>query len=354
MDRSEQRGQVLRVSGTKNGATRNEKQQTAHCSLWCGCESTPNNTSRGTRTPENNEQSVKNVSSIGSRALFAVSSRTYTPITNAPPTPTAISADFPLDGRMSGIVDVDADGHEDHVHTWWELVFDAQALERHLVALKSGRLHHPSGGSLVEVFLSNRKKQLEGGHRGNAEALLQCAVRVATELGWTLEEVEQHVPEAEWARTLLEEGRVGEASRWGARFRVRHWAGQAEERERVLACVAELKGVPEARDECCRALFVAGLTAEANAAAEKGSAWDLVTRPQALGFENVEAATWKRIEREHKRPREEPDEQSESALVFDELAMEQKARDAYARGDTAEAKQIAAQLHLLLKTAGRS
>ncbi len=257
-------------------------------------------------------------------------------------------------GFPSGIVDVDAEGHEHHVHTWWELVFDQGALERHLEALKAGRLHHPSGAALVEIFLSNRKKQLEGGHRGNAEALLRCAVRVAAALGWTLEEVEQQVPEAEWARALLGEGRVGEERKWAARFEVRHWAGQPEEQERALACVAELRGVPEARDECCRALFLAGLTAEANAAAEKGSAWDAVTRPNALGFENVAAATWKKSEHKHKRPREEPgaaDELLEEGQMFDELAMEGKARDAFARGDAVEAKKIVGQLHLFLKSA---
>ncbi len=254
---------------------------------------------------------------------------------------------------MSGIVDEDAEGHELHVHTWWEFVFEPRALEKHLEALSGGTLSHPSGAALVEIFLSNRKKQLEGGHKGNAEALLQCAVRIATALKWSLEELERQVPEAEWARVLLGEGRMGESDKWAARFEVRRWAGQADEKEKVLQCVAQLEGVEEARDECCRALFVAGLTSEAHAIARKGSAWEKVSLPNALGFDNVAAATWVKSTRPHKRPREEVQsgsgERREEAM--DELAMEARARDAYARGETTEAKKIVAELYAWLRSA---
>jgi hypothetical protein len=246
---------------------------------------------------------------------------------------------------VMNLIDEDAPGHENHVHSWWDFVFDTAVLDRHLEQLKEGKKEHPSAPVLVDIFLSNRRKQLDGGHVGNAALLLKCAVEVVMRLGWSLEVIERELSDPDQARMLLREGGVGIDKHWSARYELRRYMGQTEETARILAWVQELENVAEARNERCRALFVAGLVDQAHAIAEPGSLWWLLTNGNVFeGKKEVQA-------RPHKRPIESASMDVDELLAVDEIGLERFVQDALKRGELEEAKKATANLYDFLKAA---
>ena len=250
------------------------------------------------------------------------------------------------------VVDVDAPGHEDHVHTWWDLVFDESLLSSHLSALQSGAKTHPSASVLAELFLSHRRRQIEAGQIANAALLLQCAVRVAAAMKWGLEEIESSL-ETEQARALLREiggttaanyndkdWKKNGSEHWANRFEVRRYSGAADETGRVLQLVQELQHVPEATDECCRALFLAGNIEQAHARATPDSMWWRLTQGNVLL-----PPTIGRKERPHKRVALATEGHDQKTEVLDEMELEKKVQNALKRGEIDEAKETAAILY---------
>lgn len=170
---------------------------------------------------------------------------------------------------MALVVEVDGEGFEQHVHTWWDLVEPAR-LDAHLDALRSGALAHPSGATLVDVFLEHASAQDEsarrdGGpsaaaHAQNARALQAAAVRVVTRLQWGLEDAEAAAPERLRALCALVPG-------WLPRWLARQWARGRGEWAEVEPALAHVRGA-----EAVAAWFVAGRLAEARASVDSSCA----------------------------------------------------------------------------------
>lgn len=255
------------------------------------------------------------------------------------------------------LIEEDAPGHENHVHTWWDFAFDGELLEKHLTKLQQsdGSWIHPSmsGPALVELFLSQVRRQREQGAHGNAELLLARAERVARALRWSLDDVEKALSsEPELARLLLARLEVNPPSLL-ARFELRRFASlqqpqqQQEDVSRVLAWVAELENVPEARDERCKALFVAGMIEQAHKISEPSSDWWQLTNGNI--FERKPPPLSSR--RPHKRVAASEVVGEQAIVILDEMELEKKVHDALKRGELEEAKELSELLYQNLKAA---
>lgn len=151
------------------------------------------------------------------------------------------------------IEEVDAEGFNDHVHSWWELVLEPSRLDDHLNQLRDGRRLHPSGSFLVDVFLDHARRQRDAGHGGNAKALEDCAVRVADVLQWDVEKAQKELSQDAWRELSKLKG-------WEGRYFMRAWKGEEGGREDAMKAVE--RGEGEA-GERARVLYIAGRGEEA-------------------------------------------------------------------------------------------
>jgi hypothetical protein len=126
---------------------------------------------------------------------------------------------------MNAVVEIDSEGHEHFVHSWWELLLVPNRLQEHLMALREGRIHHPSGATLCELFMEHaalqeeqskrllqqkqqpqqalqsqqqqqqqhKQQQLQQAITDTHAHLLQATHTTCTTLQWTLVDLETHL-----------------------------------------------------------------------------------------------------------------------------------------------------------------